>query len=78
MTEIYPASEKPIPGVNSQNLAHGIRQLSRTDVTYYHDVDEMVAALPGILRPGDLFLTVGAGNVTTVGPRYLDSSLERR
>ena len=78
LTEIYPASEKPIPGVNSQNLAHGIRQLSRTDVTYYHDVDEMVAALPSILRPGDLFLTVGAGNVTTVGPRYLDSSLERR
>ena len=51
---------------------------SRTDVAYYHDVDEMVAALPSILRPGDLFLTVGAGNVTTVGPRYLDSSLERR
>lgn len=78
LTEIYPASEKPIPGVTSQNLAQGIRQLSRTNVSYYHDVDEMVAALPDILHPGDLLLTMGAGNVTTVGPRYLASSSERR
>lgn len=71
LTEIYPASEKPIPGVNGQNLAQGIRQVSNADVTYYQDFDTMVAALPEILKPGDLFLTIGAGNVTTVGPRFL-------
>lgn len=71
LTEIYPASEKPIPGVTGQNLAQGIRQVSKADVTYFQDFDSMVEALPGILKPGDLFLTVGAGNVTTVGPRFL-------
>ena len=71
LTEIYPASEKPIPGVTGQNLAQGIRQVSKADVTYFQDFDSMVEALPGILKPGDLFLTVGAGNVTTVGPRIL-------
>ena len=71
LTEIYPASEKPIPGVNGQNLAQGIRQVSDADVSYFQNFDEMVAALPDILKPGDLFLTIGAGNVTTVGPRFL-------
>lgn len=63
LTEIYPASEKPIPGVNGQNLAQGIRQVSDADVSYFQNFDEMVAALPDILKPGDLFLTIGAGNV---------------
>ena len=35
LTEIYPASEKPIPGVNGQNLAQGIRQVSDADVSYF-------------------------------------------
>lgn len=71
LSEIYPASEKPIPGVSGENLAQGIRQVSHTDVTYYRDFDAMLEALPAILKPGDVFLTLGAGNVTTVGPRFL-------
>jgi UDP-N-acetylmuramate--alanine ligase len=72
LTEIYPASEKPIPGVSGQSLAQGIRQVSKTDVTYHQDFDSVLAALPGVLQPGDLLLTLGAGNVTTIGPRYLE------
>ncbi len=71
LTEIYPASEKPIPGVNGQSLAQGIRQVSRTDVSYYQDFDKVVEALPHVLKSGDVLLTLGAGSVTTVGPRYL-------
>lgn len=71
LTEIYPASEKPIPGVSGQTLAQGIRQVSTADVQYFQDFDTLVAALPTVLAPGDLFLTMGAGNVTSVGPRFL-------
>ena len=71
LTEIYPASEKPIPGVNGQSLAQGIRQISKTDVMYFQNVDEIVGALPDIVKPGDVLLTLGAGNVTTIGPRFL-------
>ncbi len=71
LLEIYPASESPIPGVNSQNLAQGIRQISNTDVTCYHDITELVAALPDILKPGDILLTLGAGNITNAGPLFL-------
>lgn len=72
LTEIYPASEAPIPGVSGQSLAQGIRQVSNTDVDYFQDFEAMRAALPETLRPGDLFLTLGAGSIWTVGQFYLD------
>lgn len=72
LTEIYPASEAPIPGVSGESLAQGIRQVSQTDVTYCLNFDAVVEQLPHTLREGDLLITLGAGNIWTVGQRYLD------
>ena len=72
LVEIYPASESPIPGVSGESLAQGIRQVSSTDVTYFPTFDAVTEALPGILDRGDIFITLGAGNVWTIGQRYLD------
>lgn len=72
LTEIYAASETPLPGVSGESLAQGIRQVSSTDVTYCRDFDDLIAALRAELREGDLLLTMGAGNITTVGPRWLE------
>ncbi len=71
LAEIYPASEKPIPGVSGASLAQGIRQVSRTDVTFMPGFDAIVEALKDELKPGDVLITQGAGSVTTVGPRVL-------
>ncbi|GHV52208.1 UDP-N-acetylmuramate--L-alanine ligase [Deltaproteobacteria bacterium] len=73
LTEIYPASEEPIPGVNGQNLAAGIRQVSNTDVEYFANFAALSAALPKTLQEGDVFLTLGAGNIWTVGQNWLDA-----
>ncbi|EFL52243.1 UDP-N-acetylmuramate/alanine ligase [Solidesulfovibrio fructosivorans JJ]] len=73
LTEIYPASEAPIPGVSGESLAQGIRQVSKTNVSYYRDFPAMEEALPGIVRPGDLLLTLGAGSVWQVGVHYLEA-----
>ena len=73
LTDIYPASEAPIPGVNGVNLALGIRQFSKTDVCYKPNFDEVVEDLKTELRPGDVLITQGAGSVTTVGPRVLEN-----
>ena len=75
LTEIYPASESPIPGVSGQSLAQGIRQVSNTDVMYFQDVKELSTALPSILLPGDLFITLGAGNIWTAGQAWLDAAM---
>ena len=71
LLEIYPASEKPIPGVSGQSLAQGIRQVSATDVEYVPDMPALLEKLRAELRGGDLLLTLGAGSVTNVGPQYL-------
>lgn len=72
LTEIYPASEEPIPGVTGQNLAQGIRQVSSTPVHFFQTLEEMRQALPGLLRQGDVLLTLGAGSITRLGPAWLE------
>ncbi len=71
LSEIYAASENPIPGVSGQSLALGIRQVSSVDVTYCKNFDKLLDEAAKYLRPGDVFLTLGAGNITRIGPRYL-------
>ncbi|BBD08543.1 UDP-N-acetylmuramate--L-alanine ligase [Desulfovibrio ferrophilus] len=71
LTEIYPASEAPIPGVSGQSLAQGIRQVSETPVLFFDDFDAMSAALPEVLRENDLLITLGAGNIWQVGTGWL-------
>ena len=68
----YPASESPIPGVSGQSLAQAIRQVTSTPVQFFENFAAMQAALGDILREGDLFLTLGAGSIWTVGQNYLD------
>ena len=72
LTEIYPASEKPIPGVSGQSLAQGIRQVSKTKVTFVPDFEAALNTLNVMLRPNDLLLTLGAGSVWRVGVQYLE------
>jgi len=72
LTEIYPASEAPIPGVNGMSLAQGIKQVSNTKVRFFPDFAGIERQLKEILKPGDLFLTLGAGSIWTVGEHWLN------
>jgi UDP-N-acetylmuramate--alanine ligase len=74
LTEIYPAGEKPIPGVSSQSLAQGIHQVSNTPVLFFQSLEKLAEALPGQLNPGDVLLTLGAGTITRLGPLFLGTS----
>lgn len=71
LTEIYAASEKPIPGVSGQSLAQGMQQVSSTPVRYYQKLDALAEALPHVLDPGDVLLTLGAGTITRLGAVFL-------
>jgi len=76
LTEIYPASESPIPGVSGQSLAQAIRQVTSTPVRFFENFAQMQDALGEILQEGDLFLTMGAGSIWTVGQHYLANEEE--
>ncbi|MCS6883801.1 MAG: UDP-N-acetylmuramate--L-alanine ligase [Acidobacteriota bacterium] len=69
--DIYPAGEEPIEGVSSRNLALLIERYGHKDVKYVGSLAEAVAAVRQLLQPGDLLLTLGAGNVWQVGEELL-------
>ncbi|MFI1565199.1 UDP-N-acetylmuramate--L-alanine ligase [Streptomyces sp. NPDC020490] len=69
--DIYPAREDPLPGVTSDLIIEAARAAG-ADVTAVHDKDEVPSVIAGMVKPGDLVLTMGAGDVTDLGPRILD------
>jgi UDP-N-acetylmuramate--alanine ligase len=69
--DIYPAREDPIPGVTSELIIEAARAAG-ADVTAVHDKAEVPAVVAGMAKPGDLVLTMGAGDVTDLGPLILD------
>ncbi|WP_075732174.1 UDP-N-acetylmuramate--L-alanine ligase [Streptomyces acidiscabies] len=69
--DIYPAREDPVPGVTSALIIDAGRAAG-ADVTAVHDKSAAPAVLAGMARPGDLVLTMGAGDVTDLGPLILD------
>jgi UDP-N-acetylmuramate--alanine ligase len=71
LTEIYPAAEDPIPGVNGTSLAHGIRQVGGLEVDFCSEYSGAVTRLKEIARSGDVVITLGAGPVFQVGEHFL-------
>lgn len=67
LTEIYAASEDPIAGVSAQRLYEGIKEHGHKDVTLVTDKKEIVDKLLSRLRPADLVITLGAGDVWKIG-----------
>jgi UDP-N-acetylmuramate--alanine ligase len=70
--DIYAAGEAAIPGVTAEGLADGIRSHGHRDVTYLgSDRTRIVEHLAEIARTGDLVITLGAGDVSQLGPELL-------
>jgi UDP-N-acetylmuramate--alanine ligase len=68
--DIYPAREDPIPGVTSALITDAARAAG-ADVTPVSDKDAVAGVVAGMAGPGDLVLTMGAGDVTDLGPEIL-------
>ncbi|MFG2798231.1 UDP-N-acetylmuramate--L-alanine ligase [Streptomyces pseudovenezuelae] len=69
--EIYPAREDPIPGVTSELIIEAARAAG-ADVTPVPDKTDVPEQVAGMAKAGDLVLTMGAGDVTDLGPLILD------
>jgi UDP-N-acetylmuramate--alanine ligase len=65
LMDIYPASEKPIEGVTTEVLMEKIREKRPQEILHLKK-DQVVDHLMGVLRPGDLMLTLGAGDITQI------------
>ena len=72
VTDIYAASEDPIPGVTAETLTDAIRSYGHKEVAYVGNLETAVKALVSEARPGDMVVTLGAGNVYQAGEQLLE------
>lgn len=68
--DIYPAREDPIPGVTSELIIDAAKAAGAR-VTAVHEKADVPEVVAGMAEPGDLVLTMGAGDVTDLGPAVL-------
>jgi len=69
ITDVYPASEPPIPGITGQTLVDAMKAHGDIPAKFLPDLSTAHHAVGNSLEPGDLLITLGAGNVHEVGTR---------
>ncbi|MGW8529514.1 MULTISPECIES: UDP-N-acetylmuramate--L-alanine ligase [Nocardiopsidaceae] len=71
--EVYAAREDPEPGVTGELITS---RVPHDRVRYVPGREEVVRTVAGLVRPGDIVLTMGAGDVTELGPLIVDTIAE--
>lgn len=69
VADVYPASELPIPGISGQTIVDAVQEQGPSNATFLPDMSKAHYVIGNQLRPGDLFLTLGAGNVHEAGTK---------
>jgi UDP-N-acetylmuramate--alanine ligase len=73
VTDVYPAREEPIEGIDGKLVADLARQFGHRDVHYVSQKGALPAHLQSLVRPGDLVVTMGAGDVWRFGEAFLEA-----
>lgn len=66
MLEVYAAGEKPIPGADTRSLCRAVRARGQVDPVFIERPDELLGTLRGVLKDGDVLLTLGAGDIGAI------------
>ena len=77
LTDIYAASEDPLPGITVEALAASINTSRATPAIVVPSVNDVPKALADIARPGDLIITLGAGSIGGVARRVVEELKNR-
>ncbi len=68
VSEVYPAGETPIPGVTGKILYEEIRQFGHKNVYFESSMKKIPALLKTLVKPEDIILVLGAGNINKIVP----------
>jgi len=80
VTEIYPAGERAIPGVHGGQIAETVLHHGHKSVTFVPVKEDLVDAVLAVARPGDIVMTMGAGDIWKIGEeivRRLESRIRK-
>jgi UDP-N-acetylmuramate--alanine ligase len=64
ITDIYPAREIPIEGITGELIAQSAKKAGHRNVHYVQNKADLEHVVKSVIQPGDLVLTVGAGDIT--------------
>lgn len=76
VNEVYPAGETPIPGVDGQLIVREIRRHGHPAVVFCPTEADILRCLGQTIQPGDLVMTMGAGNIRQAGVRLAEEQAE--
>ncbi len=71
ITEIYAAGEQPLNGLSGRALYEGVRRTGHPQVHFFAEKSGLAGHLLRFLQPGDLLLTLGAGDIWRTGEELL-------
>jgi UDP-N-acetylmuramate--alanine ligase len=71
ISDIYAASESPLHDIDGERLANAIRKAGHVHVVFGGSLDDIERDWPSRFEPGELVLTLGAGSISTLGPKLL-------
>ena len=78
ITEIYPAREEPIPGIDGDMLAELVRRYGHRGVHYVADKEDLAEYMLGVVQPGDTVITMGAGDIYRYGQQFVEALNDQR
>lgn len=73
ITDIYPARERSIQGITGELVARSAADFGHRGVTYVPNKDDIPEKIAEIVKPGDIVLTMGAGDIWKIGDRILEA-----
>jgi UDP-N-acetylmuramate--alanine ligase len=71
VTDVYPASEPPMPGVSGQIIVDALARRNHPNAIYEPHFNRLAARVGALLEPGDLLLSLGAGNIHEAGSQLV-------
>ena len=72
LTDVYSAGEDPIPGIDGELLVKEVVEQTGKKPVYIQDKQEIAGYLQSIAQPGDLIMTMGAGDIVKSGEELVE------
>jgi UDP-N-acetylmuramate--alanine ligase len=77
LAEVYAAGEQPIVAADGRALAHALRVVGKVEPVFVEDIAEMPETILGIVKDGDVVMTMGAGSISGVPAKLAQSGSKK-